>query len=124
MSSDLVEMYRRMVLIREVDETLVRLFAEGRVPGSSIPTSARNVGGRRLKCAPVCWSSWANGWRSKRPCSRSDKIETKAGSPAAGVLLRRIGPEVEVPVREGIGVIGEPGEDVSGVALFDAEAGP
>jgi pyruvate dehydrogenase E1 component alpha subunit len=32
-SSDLVEMYRRMVLIREVELTLVRLFAEGQVPG-------------------------------------------------------------------------------------------
>jgi acetoin:2,6-dichlorophenolindophenol oxidoreductase subunit alpha len=32
-SSDLFEMYRRMVLIREVEQTLVRLFAEGRVPG-------------------------------------------------------------------------------------------
>jgi pyruvate dehydrogenase E2 component (dihydrolipoamide acetyltransferase) len=52
----------------------------------------------------------------------TDKIETEAGSPAAGVLLRRIEPEVEVPVGEPIGVIGEPGEDVSGVALFDAGA--
>jgi TPP-dependent pyruvate/acetoin dehydrogenase alpha subunit len=32
-SIDLVEMYRRMVLIREVEQILVRLFAEGRVPG-------------------------------------------------------------------------------------------
>ena len=32
MSSDLVEMYRRMVLIREAEQTLVRLFAEARVP--------------------------------------------------------------------------------------------
>jgi acetoin:2,6-dichlorophenolindophenol oxidoreductase subunit alpha len=32
-TSDLFEMYRRMVLIREVETTLVRLFAEGRVPG-------------------------------------------------------------------------------------------
>jgi hypothetical protein len=39
------------------------------------------------------------------------------------VLLRRIEPEVEVPVGEPIGVIGEPGEDVSGIALFDAGAG-
>jgi pyruvate/2-oxoglutarate dehydrogenase complex dihydrolipoamide acyltransferase (E2) component len=54
----------------------------------------------------------------------TDKIETETGSPAAGVLLRRIEPEVEVPVGEPIGVIGEPGEDVSGVALFDAGAGP
>jgi pyruvate dehydrogenase E2 component (dihydrolipoamide acetyltransferase) len=54
----------------------------------------------------------------------TDKIETEAGSPAAGVLLRRIEPEVEVPVGEPIGVIGEPGEDVSGVALFDVRAGP
>jgi pyruvate dehydrogenase E2 component (dihydrolipoamide acetyltransferase) len=54
----------------------------------------------------------------------TDKIETEMGSPAAGVLLRRIEPEVEVPVGEPIGVIGEPGDDVSGVALFDAGAGP
>ena len=53
----------------------------------------------------------------------TDKIETEAGSPATGVLLRRIEPEVEVPVGEPIGVIGEPGEDVSGVALFDAGVG-
>lgn len=54
----------------------------------------------------------------------TDKIETEAGSPAAGVLLRRVEPEVEVPVGEPIGVIGEPGEDVSGIALFGEGAGP
>jgi pyruvate dehydrogenase E2 component (dihydrolipoamide acetyltransferase) len=54
----------------------------------------------------------------------TDKIETETGSPAAGALLRRIEPGVEVPVGEPIGVIGEPGEDVSGTTLFDAGAGP
>jgi pyruvate/2-oxoglutarate dehydrogenase complex dihydrolipoamide acyltransferase (E2) component len=54
----------------------------------------------------------------------TDKIETEVGSPVAGVLLGRIEPEVEVLEGGPIGVIGEPGEDVSGVALVDAGAGP
>lgn len=53
----------------------------------------------------------------------TDKIETEVGSPAAGVLLGRVEPDLEVPVGEPIGVIGEPGEDVSGVALFDVGSG-
>lgn len=48
----------------------------------------------------------------------TDKISNEVASPAAGILLRRIDPEVEVPVGEPIAVIGAASEDVSGIALF------
>lgn len=48
----------------------------------------------------------------------TDKIVSEVESPATGVLLRRIDPDVVVGVGEPIAVIGEPGEDVSGIELF------
>jgi pyruvate dehydrogenase E2 component (dihydrolipoyllysine-residue acetyltransferase) len=51
----------------------------------------------------------------------TDKIVSEVESPASGVLLRRIDPDVVVSVGEPIAVIGDPGEDVSGIALFTAE---
>lgn len=50
----------------------------------------------------------------------TDKIVSEVESPASGVLLRRIDPDVVVGVGEPIAVIGEPGEDVAGITLFAA----
>jgi pyruvate dehydrogenase E2 component (dihydrolipoamide acetyltransferase) len=51
----------------------------------------------------------------------TDKVTTEVASPAAGVLLRAIDPDVEVPVGEPIAVIGQPGEDISAIGLFAPE---
>jgi pyruvate dehydrogenase E2 component (dihydrolipoyllysine-residue acetyltransferase) len=48
----------------------------------------------------------------------TDKIASEVESPASGVLLRRIEPDVLVSVGSPIAVIGEAGEDVSDVTLF------
>jgi pyruvate/2-oxoglutarate dehydrogenase complex dihydrolipoamide acyltransferase (E2) component len=54
----------------------------------------------------------------------TDKITTEVGAPAAGVLIRRVDQDVEVPVGEPIAILGDPGEDVSSIALFAPEATP
>jgi pyruvate/2-oxoglutarate dehydrogenase complex dihydrolipoamide acyltransferase (E2) component len=54
----------------------------------------------------------------------TDKITTEVGAPAAGVLIRRVDQDVEVPVGEPIAILGDPGEDVSSIALFAPEAAP
>ncbi len=48
----------------------------------------------------------------------TDKIVSEVESPASGILLRRIDPDVIVGVGEPIAVIGESDEDVSGIRLF------
>lgn len=48
----------------------------------------------------------------------TDKMVAEVESPASGVLLRRIDPDVVVGVGEPIAVIGEPGEDIAGITLF------
>ncbi len=48
----------------------------------------------------------------------TDKVTNQVESPADGILLRRIDPEVDVPVGEPIGVVGEPGEDTADIRLF------
>lgn len=48
----------------------------------------------------------------------TDKVTNQVEAPVEGVLLRRIAPEVDVPVGEPIGVLGEPGEDTSDIRLF------
>lgn len=46
----------------------------------------------------------------------TEKITLEVEAPAAGVLLRIIAPEgTEVAILSTIGVIGEPGEDISGI---------
>ena len=47
----------------------------------------------------------------------TEKITLEVEAPAAGVLLKVIAPDgAEVPILSPIGVIGEPGEDVSGIS--------
>jgi 2-oxoglutarate dehydrogenase E2 component (dihydrolipoamide succinyltransferase) len=48
----------------------------------------------------------------------TDKITTEVVSPASGVLLRTVDPDVEVDVGQPIAILGEPDEDVSAIALF------
>ena len=50
----------------------------------------------------------------------TDKITSEVASPAAGVLLRAVEPDLEVPVGEPIAILGEPAEEVSGIALYEA----
>ena len=46
----------------------------------------------------------------------TEKVNLDVEAPAAGVLLKIVVPsETETPIFSTIGVIGEPGEDVSGV---------
>lgn len=46
----------------------------------------------------------------------TEKVNLDVEAPAAGVLLRIVVPdETETPIFSTIGIIGEPGEDVSGV---------
>jgi pyruvate dehydrogenase E2 component (dihydrolipoamide acetyltransferase) len=52
----------------------------------------------------------------------TDKITNEMESPVAGTLLARIDPDIVVPVGAPIAVIGEPGEDVARISLFDAAA--
>jgi pyruvate/2-oxoglutarate dehydrogenase complex dihydrolipoamide acyltransferase (E2) component len=52
----------------------------------------------------------------------TDKITSEVASPAAGILLRAVEPDVEVPVGEPIAIVGDPAEDVSSIALFASEA--
>jgi pyruvate dehydrogenase E2 component (dihydrolipoamide acetyltransferase) len=54
----------------------------------------------------------------------TDKIASEVESPASGVLLRRIEPDVTVSVGSPIAVIGEVGEDVSDVVLFSPAQTP
>jgi pyruvate dehydrogenase E2 component (dihydrolipoyllysine-residue acetyltransferase) len=54
----------------------------------------------------------------------TDKIASEVESPASGVLLRRIEPDVVVSVGSPIAVIGEAGEDVSDVTLFSPAETP
>ncbi len=47
----------------------------------------------------------------------TEKLTLDVEAPASGVLLRIIAPDdTEVPVFSAIAVIGEPGEDVAGIA--------
>lgn len=48
----------------------------------------------------------------------TDKITTEVVSPASGVLLHTVDPDVEVDVGQPIAILGEPDEDVSAIALF------
>lgn len=48
----------------------------------------------------------------------TDKITTSMDAPAGGVLLARVAEGTEVPVGQPIAIIGEPGEDVSQLALY------
>ena len=46
----------------------------------------------------------------------TEKIAVEVEAPAAGVLLRIVVPdETETPIFSTIGIIGQPGEDVSGI---------
>ena len=46
----------------------------------------------------------------------TEKVNLDVESPAAGVLLRIVVPdETETPIFSTIGIIGEPGEDISGI---------
>ena len=54
----------------------------------------------------------------------TDKITTEVGAPAAGVLIRRVDQDVEVPVGEPIAILGDPGEDVSSIVLYAPEVAP
>ena len=46
----------------------------------------------------------------------TEKIAVEVEAPAAGVLLRIVVPdETETPIFSTIGIIGQPGEDISGI---------
>lgn len=49
----------------------------------------------------------------------TDKLTVEVESPAGGVLLARVEPGAGVPVGAPVAIVGEPGEDVSTIALFD-----
>src|SRR6266542_6460927 len=52
----------------------------------------------------------------------TDKATVEYESPIAGILLRRIDSGITVPVGEPIAIIGVPGENVDGLALFEPGA--
>lgn len=52
----------------------------------------------------------------------TDKITSEVASPAAGMLLRAVAPDLEVAVGEPIAILGEPAEDVSTISLFSGTA--
>lgn len=53
----------------------------------------------------------------------TDKVTSEVCSPAAGILLRRVDAGVHVPVGAPVAVLGEKGQDVSQLALFDSTGG-
>jgi pyruvate dehydrogenase E2 component (dihydrolipoamide acetyltransferase) len=68
----------------------------------------------------VRWLVDVNGEvRAGRPLCEveTDKITMEVEAPVDGVLLRRVEAGVVVAVGVGIAVVGEPGEDVAGIAL-------
>ena len=75
----LLEMYRAMVLVREVEQALVRLFAENRVPGflhSYIGEEATAVGVLQRRCGRTTTSPPPTGAMA----TSSPRARTSAGS--------------------------------------------